>query len=154
MKNTLKISLKPGERIYLNGAVIRVDRKVTIELLNDVQFLLENHVLQADNASTPLRQLYFILQLMLMNPEGAVEARAMFRKSLPLLLASFKAEQIRTGLKHVDRLVAENHLFEALKQIRALYKLEEESLLLGAASPSHPAAAAKPASGRAVAVGE
>jgi flagellar protein FlbT len=41
MKNTLKISLKPNEKIYLNGAVIRVDRKVTLELLNDVQFLLE-----------------------------------------------------------------------------------------------------------------
>ena len=57
MKNTLKISLKPNEKIYLNGAVIRVDRKVTLELLNDVQFLLESHVLQIDEASTPLRQL-------------------------------------------------------------------------------------------------
>ena len=46
MKNTLKISLKPNEKIYINGAVLRVDRKVSIELLNDVQFLLENHVLQ------------------------------------------------------------------------------------------------------------
>ena len=48
MKNTLKISLKPNEKIYINGAVIRVDRKVTIELLNDVQFLLESHVMQAE----------------------------------------------------------------------------------------------------------
>ena len=85
MKNTLKISLKPNEKIYINGAVLRVDRKVSIELLNDVQFLLENHVLQADEASTPLRQLYFILQVMLINPEGADQARMMFRKSLPLL---------------------------------------------------------------------
>ena len=90
MTNTLKISLKPNEKIYINGAVIRVDRKVTIELMNDVQFLLESHVMQADDASTPLRQLYFILQVMLMNPAGAPEARDMFRRSLPLLLASFK----------------------------------------------------------------
>ena len=48
MKNTLKISLKPNEKIYINGAVLKVDRKVSIELLNDVQFLLENHVLQAE----------------------------------------------------------------------------------------------------------
>ena len=71
MTNTLKISLKPNEKIYINGAVIRVDRKVTIELMNDVQFLLESHVIQADQASTPLRQLYFILQVMLMNPAAA-----------------------------------------------------------------------------------
>ncbi len=76
MKNTLKISLKPNEKIYLNGAVIRVDRKVTIELLNDVQFLLESHVLQANEASTPLRQLYFMVQIMLIDPQGAAGPRA------------------------------------------------------------------------------
>ena len=94
MTNTLKISLKPNEKIYINGAVIRVDRKVTIELMNDVQFLLESHVIQADDASTPLRQLYFIVQVMLINPAGAGEAREMFRRSLPLLLASFEDADI------------------------------------------------------------
>jgi flagellar protein FlbT len=89
MTNTLKISLKPNEKIYINGAVIRVDRKVTIELMNDVQFLLESHVIQAEQASTPLRQLYFIVQIMLMNPSSASEARDMFRRSLPMLIASF-----------------------------------------------------------------
>ena len=128
MKNTLKISLKPNEKIYLNGAVIRVDRKVTIELLNDVQFLLENHVLQIDEASTPLRQLYFIVQVMLMNPSGAAEAYEMFRRSLPLMLASFDNEQIRGTLKHIDQMVAEGHVYEALKAIRSLYPLEQRAL--------------------------
>ena len=86
MKSTLKISLKANEKIYINGAVVRFDRKVTLEFLNDVQFLLENHVLQPEDASTPLRQLYFIVQVMLMNPDSAVQARQMFNRSLPLLL--------------------------------------------------------------------
>ena len=47
MSQTLRITLKANEKIYINGAVIRADRKVSLELLNDVQFLLENHVLQA-----------------------------------------------------------------------------------------------------------
>jgi flagellar protein FlbT len=129
MSTTFKLSLKPNEKIYLNGAVIRVDRKVTIELLNDVQFLLENHVLQPEDASTPLRQLYFILQIMLMNPQGAPEARDMFRRSLPLMLASFKDEQIRHALKQVDRMVGEDNVYEALKAIRSLYALERRALL-------------------------
>ena len=128
MTNTLKISLKPNEKIYINGAVIRVDRKVTVELMNDVQFLLESHVIQPEDASTPLKQLYFILQVMLMNPSGAVEARDMFRRSLPLLLASFEDEQICSGLKQIDRMVGEDHIYEALKAIRALYPLERRSL--------------------------
>ncbi|ESX13588.1 flagellar biosynthesis repressor FlbT [Mesorhizobium sp. M0761] len=140
MTNTLKISLKPNEKIYINGAVIRVDRKVTVELMNDVQFLLENHVIQADDASTPLKQLYFILQVMLMNPAGAIEARAMFRRSLPLLLASFEDEQISGALKQIDRMVGEDHIYEALKAIRALYPLERRALggnddVLGAKRP-------------------
>jgi flagellar protein FlbT len=128
MKNTLKISLKPNEKIYLNGAVIRVDRKVTIELLNDVQFLLESHVLQIDEASTPLRQLYFILQVMLMNPTGANDAYEMFRRSLPLMIASFSDPEITGTLKHIDRMVGEGHVYEALKAIRGLYPLEHKAL--------------------------
>ncbi len=128
MKNTLKISLKPNEKIYLNGAVIRVDRKVTLELLNDVQFLLESHVLQLDEASTPLRQLYFILQVMLMNPTGASEAYEMFRRSLPLMLASFADPEITGTLKHIDQMVGEGHVYEALKAIRSLYPLERQAL--------------------------
>ncbi|AMY02182.1 flagellar biosynthesis repressor FlbT [Mesorhizobium ciceri] len=128
MTNTLKISLKPNEKIYINGAVIRVDRKVTVELMNDVQFLLENHVIQAEDASTPLKQLYFILQVMLMNPAGAAAAREMFRRSLPLLLASFEDGQICSALKQIDRMVGEDHIYEALKAIRALYPLERHAL--------------------------
>ncbi|MER9135867.1 flagellar biosynthesis repressor FlbT [Mesorhizobium sp. M0830] len=128
MTNTLKISLKPNEKLYINGAVIRVDRKVTVELMNDVQFLLESHVIQAEDASTPLKQLYFILQVMLMNPAGAAAARDMFRRSLPLLLVSFEDTQICGALKQIDRMVGEDYIYEALKAIRALYPLERRAL--------------------------
>jgi flagellar protein FlbT len=130
MKNTLRLSLRPNEKLYVNGAVIRVDRKVSIELLNDVQFLLEAHVLQPEQASTPLRQLYFILQVMLVNPQGAAEARDMFRKSMPLLLASFTDKHISSALKNIDRMVGEDKVYEALKAIRSLYPLER-SVMLG-----------------------
>ncbi|HEU4985898.1 MAG TPA: flagellar biosynthesis repressor FlbT [Rhizobiaceae bacterium] len=126
--NTLKISLKANEKIYVNGAVIRTDRKVSLEFLNDVQFLLESHVLQAEDATTPLRQLYFIVQIMLMAPDGTEDARAMFRDTLPRLLASFRNAEILASLKQIDRLVAEGHIFEALKAIRALYPIESEIL--------------------------
>ena len=72
--STLKISLKANEKIYVNGAVIKTDRKVTLEFLNNVQFLLENHVLQAEDAHTPLRQLYFTVQIMLITPDNADDA--------------------------------------------------------------------------------
>lgn len=138
MKHALKISLKPNEKIYINGAVLRVDRKVSLELMNDVQFLLETHVLQADEASTPLRQLYFIVQIMLMNPDSAEQALGMFRKSLPLLLANFTDERIKSALKNIDRQVSEGHVYEALKAIRALYPIEQAILGSAAAAAQQP----------------
>lgn len=136
MKNALKITLKANEKIYVNGAVIRTDRKVSLEFLNDVNFLLEGHVLQPEDANTPLRQLYFIIQVMLMNPDGAPDARDMLRRSLPLLLACFSDEGIRASLKHVDRLVSEGHVFEALKAIRSLYPMEAAILAREGTTPA------------------
>ena len=128
MSGTLKITLRANEKLYINGAVIRADRKVSLELLNDVQFLLENHVLQAEDASTPLRQLYFIVQVMLMNPDSGDIARRLFRDSLPALLEVFSDSQILATLKHVDQLVSEDRPYEALKAIRGLYPLEARIL--------------------------
>ena len=136
MKNTLKITLKANEKIYINGAVIRADRKVSLEFLNEVQFLLEGHVLQPEDATTPLRQLYFIIQVILMNPGGATDAREMLRKSMPLLLATFSDEHVRASLKNIDRMVNEGDVFEALKALRGLFPREAAILESGAMQPS------------------
>lgn len=137
MKNTLKITLKANEKIYLNGAVIRADRKVSLELLNDVQFLLEAHVLQPEEANTPLKQLYFIIQVILMNPQGAPEAREMLRQSMPLLLATFSDPHILSELKNIDRQVSEGRVFEALKALRGLYSREATIIASNNISPSN-----------------
>ena len=128
MKSTLRISLKSGERIFVNGAVLRVDRKVAVEFLNDVTFLLENHVLQPEDATTPLKQLYFIAQMILINPEGAEQSTAMFRKSVTMLLTCFKDEEVLNELKRVDALVVQGRAFDALKAIRGLYPIEDRIL--------------------------
>jgi flagellar protein FlbT len=128
MKSTLRISLKSGERIFINGAVLRVDRKVALEFLNDVTFLLENHVLQPEDATTPLRQLYFIAQMMLINPEGKEQSTTLFRKSVAMLLTCFENDEIQAELKRVDGMVASGRAFDALKSIRGLYPAEDRVL--------------------------
>ncbi|OLP45803.1 flagellar biosynthesis repressor FlbT [Rhizobium oryziradicis] len=128
MKSTLRISLKSGERIFINGAVLRVDRKVALEFLNDVTFLLENHVLQPEDANTPLRQLYFIAQMILINPEGKEQTLTMFRKSIVMLLACFHDDEVLAELKRIDAMVASGRAFDALKAIRGLYVIEDRIL--------------------------
>ncbi|MEX0346146.1 MAG: flagellar biosynthesis repressor FlbT [Rhizobiaceae bacterium] len=129
MKGGFKVSLKANERIFINGAVVRVDRKTSLEFLNDVDFLLENHVLQASDATTPLKQLYYIVQIIVMAPNNADNARDLFRVSIAALLETFENSQITAELKNVDRLVNEKRIFEALKTIRSLFPIEDEILV-------------------------
>ena len=128
MKAKMKFSLKAGERIFINGAVLTVGGKTTLSLLNDAQFLLESHVLQVSQATTPMRQLYFIVQMMLINPEGKEQSLSLFRKSITMLLSCFRNEEILAELKRIDGLVSTGRAFDALKAIRSMYTLEDSIL--------------------------
>ena len=131
----MKISLRAGERVYINGAVLRVDRKVSLELVNDVMFLLEGQVMQAADATTAMRQLYFIVQLMLMNPTDVGAAASLYGQHHAALLAVCENREMLDGLAAIDEMVGGNRYFEALKRIRALFPLEQ-AILAGATTDS------------------
>lgn len=128
MTGTFKLFLKANERVFINGAVLRADRKVGLELLNDVDFLLETHVMQAEDATTPLRQLYFIIQIMLMSPSEKAAALKLYRDSVRALLATFENRRIVQGLKDIDVMIAGDRPFEALKALRGLFEIEDAIL--------------------------
>lgn len=125
MSTGLKITLKGGEKIYVNGAVLKMDRKVGIELLNDVTFLLEQHILKPEETTTPLRQLYFMVQTMLIDPSLHVKALEMAKESLRSLLSTFSDAEVLSGLLEVAKLLEAERPFESLKKIRALYPREK-----------------------------
>ena len=127
----MHITLRPGEKLYLNGAVLRADRKVSLELMNDAAFLLESHVMHVDKATSPLRQLYFIVQMMLMNPNDLSAAQALFDVSLPRMLASYEDRTVNTCLMQVRKHVADSRYFDALKVLRGLFRRDDE-LIAGA----------------------
>src|ERR1700689_1587029 len=108
----MNITLRAGERFFINGAVIRIDRKASIELLNEVTFLLENHVMQAEEATTLVRQIYFAVQIMLMDPRATASATPLARSLL------------------------RSRNFEALKALRGLFALEDKELQPLAETPS------------------
>lgn len=128
MSQGLKITLKGGERIYINGAVLKMDRKVGVELLNDATFLLEQHILQPEAATTPLRQLYFMVQMMLIDPSLHAKARDMASDTITALKDATSNDEILNGLNDVTRLLGADRTLEALKRIRALYPIEASCL--------------------------
>ncbi len=140
MTSHLKVHLKPNERVYINGGVIKVDRKVTIELMNEVVFLIEGHILQQEQATTPLRQLYFVVQSMLMEPKCEPIARQMYEQSHHALIMAFKNQDVLDGLMDVKRLMERGRSFEALRKIRSLFPLEDEILKSTKSLEAEPAA--------------
>lgn len=128
MSTSIRISLQPGERIFINGAALRVDRRVSLEFLNGATFLLENHVLQAEDATTPLKQLYFVLQTTLMDPATAPQTLSLYRQFHVSSLAAFENPAILAELKFIDGLVTSGRSFEALKALRTLFPRESEIL--------------------------
>lgn len=130
----MHISLRAGERIYINGAVLRVDRKVSLELLNDATFLLEAHVMKPEDASTPLRQLYFIIQIMLMNPNESAAAREMCETSIQRTIDACDHAALAASLRAVWQMVESSRIFEALKTVRALFPVEAQILSAGGKS--------------------
>ena len=124
----MQITLRAGEKLYLNGAVLRVDRKTCLELMNDATFLLEAHVMSVGKATTPLRQLYFIVQMMLMNPHDSAAALRLFAESMARMLAAYDDQAVLDALGQVRALVAGGRHFEALKALRGVFGRDDALL--------------------------
>ncbi len=133
--STIRLSLRAGEKIYVNGAVLRVDRKTSIEILNDATFLLEQHVLQPEQATTPLRQLYFVAQTILMDPASADGCRMVFDESFRLLRQTFRHPDVLAGLETIGQLMQAGRTLEAMKAIRALLPIEDRIMAGKRAEP-------------------
>jgi len=128
-ENTMRLTLKAHEKMFLNGAVIRFDRKTKIEILNNADFLLEAHVLQADETDTPLKQLYYAAQIMLMDPVGGgMEAATLFHEMLVRLTRTATNKTILSALRDCHDLAKQRRVFDILKLIRSLFPLEAEIL--------------------------
>ncbi|QLP96641.1 MAG: flagellar biosynthesis repressor FlbT [Rhodoblastus sp.] len=129
------LSLRAGSKAYINGAVVKVDRRVNLHLLNDVSFLLDQHVLQLDDAKTPLRQVYFAVQAALIDPAQAASAQQMAGSILLRVMRAVATPAIAMELPGVARQIEQGRYFDAMKRLRALFPAEDE-LLAAHAEPA------------------
>lgn len=64
----LKLSLKPDEKLVINGAVIaNADRRTTLIVHNKASILREKDILQEEKVNSPARRIYFPIMLMYMD---------------------------------------------------------------------------------------
>jgi flagellar biosynthesis repressor protein FlbT len=118
MKNPFKISLKANEKIYVNGAVLRFDRRTSIEFLNDVNFLLEGHVMQIEQAISPIQQLYYVIQIMLMAPNNIETSFPVYKQQFQIAIDNKDSDSLRIDFIQIDDLIRSSKYYEAMKLIR------------------------------------
>ena len=133
------ISLNAGDRLYVNGAVLRTSRKTCLELLNEATFLLQQHVMQVEQANTPARQMYFLMQTMLMDPKNAAQVRPLLSSAVAGLMQAYEDATAVGILRTVAQLAARDRILEAMKNTRALFPIEDE--ILGRTTGAAPAVA-------------
>src|SRR5215469_16366299 len=68
----LKLSLKPGEKFVLNGAVLtNGDKRTTLVIQNKACLLREKDIMQPEKATTPARRIYFPIMMMYLDPQSS-----------------------------------------------------------------------------------
>jgi flagellar protein FlbT len=124
----MKVSLRPGERIFINGAVLKADGRCSFEVLNDVPYLAESEIMHAQQTVTPLRQLYYVLQTMVMEPGATETARAVYEDTMHWLSKTFSNAIVLAGLETIRTQVAAGSPFNGLKTLRTLIPVEDAIL--------------------------
>jgi flagellar biosynthesis repressor protein FlbT len=123
----LKLSLKPGERFVLNGAVLaNGDKRTSLILQNKACVLREKDIMQPEDATTPARRIYFPIMMMYLEPSET------YYNDFALRMTEFMgAIRNRTALAQcveISREVMSGNYYKALMLCKKLFEFEQERL--------------------------
>lgn len=135
----LNISLKPRERLVVNGAVIRNKSSrhpLTVEFLNKVNFMREREILMPEQAVTPLLRVIYWLQITYIDPEMRGLAQQRFLELAQELHDAVAEPRIRTAVATAVEFMHHARFGAALKVLRDALPIEQA--LLGAPAGDQP----------------
>jgi flagellar protein FlbT len=125
----LKLSLKPGEKFVLNGAVVQNgDRRASLLLQNKASVLREKDIMQAEDATSPARHIYFPVMMMYLDEAGAQRYYDEFAKRLTEFMGVIRNPNILADCLSVSRHVMAKEYYKALMLARKLIEYEDERL--------------------------
>lgn len=120
----LRLTLKPNERILINGCVIRnSDRRQTLTIENYADVVRETELLGEDDARTPVKEVYFFIQAALLDPQKRQKLRPIIQKKLGQLVPVFHddmAQHIFEASSHVSQA----DYYKAMRALRSVMEYE------------------------------
>jgi flagellar protein FlbT len=125
----LKLSLRPGEKFVLNGAVVQNgDRRGTLVLQNKASVLREKDIMQVDEAVTPSRRIYFPIMMMYLDENSASDFQDEFILRLSEFMSVISNKEIIEACISISKFVIAGEYYKALMLSRKLMTYEDERL--------------------------
>jgi len=121
----LKITLKPKERMVIDGAVIQNgDTKTEFTIENRVPLLREKDILVQKDADTVCRRIYYVIQLMYIDKTDAIAHHAAYWKLVQPLVKAVPSSV--TLVDKISQQILAGQFYRALKLAKKLVAYEEE----------------------------
>jgi flagellar protein FlbT len=125
----LKLSLKPGEKFVLNGAVVQNgDRRSALLLQNKASVLREKDIMQAEEANSPSRRIYFPVMMMYLDQSADHRYHDEFVQRLSEFMGAVRNPDVLAECVNVSKHVMTREYYKALMVCRKLIEYEDERL--------------------------
>ena len=121
---TLRIELKPGERILIGECVItNSDQRARFVVDGRTPILREKDIMTASRADTPAKRIYLAVQLMYTSRDPRVHHETYFALIRDILRAAPSTWQYIEG---INNNILTGEMYKALKEAKKLIAYEQE----------------------------
>ncbi len=122
----LKLSLKPGEKFVLNGAVVQNgDRRGVLILQNKASVLREKDIMQVEEVTTPAKRIYFPVMMMYLDEAAVPKVYDEFVTRLSEFMSATRNPGIMAECVACSKHVMAREYYKALMSARKIVDYEE-----------------------------
>lgn len=125
---TLRISLRNGEPVIVNGAVLRAVGRTDLVLENGATILRGREVMKPQDADSPAKQLYFACMMAYIDPDDITRHQQTLLERLEALLSALESTEAKSVCVRFAEKVGTGQFYQALAECRWLIAYEADAL--------------------------
>ena len=122
----LRLTLKPNERILINGCVVRnTDRRQLLVIETHADIVREADLLGENEARTPVKEVYFFIQAALLDSEKRKKIVPIIQQKLGKLVPVFH-DEVGQHIFEAANHVSQADFYKAMRALRPLIEYEAQ----------------------------
>jgi len=125
----LKLTLGPGEKLVINGAVVQNgERRATLVVQNRAAILREKDILKPEEATTPMRRIYFAVMMLYLDDRAERQWMDEFTARMAEFINAISSPEALAECVEIIKHVQSRQYYKALLGCRKLFPFEAERL--------------------------